>query len=66
MFFYNNRFFFYNNLLLIVFLVLFIFFNSLWILFDPLYGGFQFTISINVLDLYIRMGIDAISFFFYI
>lgn len=64
MFFYNNRFFFYNNLLLIVFLVLFIFFNLLWILFDPLYGGFQFTISINVLDLYIRMGIDAISFFF--
>lgn len=53
-----------TNILLSIFLLIFIILNILWIIFDPLSGSFQFTNYLNIADLSIRMGIDAISFFF--
>jgi proton-translocating NADH-quinone oxidoreductase chain M len=50
--------------LLVFFLFIFILFNILWILFDPLCGGFQFLTFITFSDMSIRFGIDGISFFF--
>lgn len=52
------------NVLLSFFLFLFLVFNILWLLLDPLYGGFQFSTILDFTDLSIRVGIDAISFFF--
>ncbi len=52
------------NLLLIIFLFFFFFSNCIWVLLDPLYGSFQFVNYFSIFDLYIRMGIDALSFFF--
>jgi proton-translocating NADH-quinone oxidoreductase chain M len=55
----------YNYILLVIFLIFFIIFNILWVFFDPLFGGFQFVLLIKgPFDISIRMGIDAISFFF--
>lgn len=53
-----------NNLLLTIFLIIFFILNIIWILFDPLIGTFQFLLKINILEYYIKLGIDAISFFF--
>ena len=52
------------NILLSIFLFLFVLFNILWVLFDPLCGGFQFLNFINIFDIFIRFGIDGLSFFF--
>jgi proton-translocating NADH-quinone oxidoreductase chain M len=54
----------YNNILLIIFILFFFLLNVIWILFDPLFGGFQFTTLLSIFDLSIRMGVDGISFFF--
>lgn len=53
-----------SNFFLTFFLFLFIFFNFLWILLDPLHGGFQFSAFLDFTSLSIRVGIDPISFFF--
>ena len=53
-----------HNILLVIFLFFFIVSNCIWILLDPLYGSFQFINYFSFFDLYIRMGIDALSFFF--
>lgn len=54
----------YNNILLSIFIIFFFILNIIWIFFDPLFGGFQFTTLISIFDLSIRMGVDGISFFF--
>ena len=53
-----------NIIILIIFILIFILFNILWIIFDPLSGGFQFIFLLDgIFNLTIRLGIDAISFF---
>ena len=54
-----------NIIILIIFILIFILFNILWIIFDPLSGGFQFIFLLDgIFNLTIRLGIDAISFFY--
>jgi len=53
-----------TNLFITFFLLLFIIFNILWLILDPLYGGFQFSTLLEFTNLSIRIGIDSISFFF--
>jgi proton-translocating NADH-quinone oxidoreductase chain M len=45
------------------FIFLFILCNIMWVLFDPLCGGFQFLNFIDIFDIFIRFGIDGLSFF---
>lgn len=50
--------------LFVIFLVLFLLINIMWILFDPLMGTFQWPWYVTIGNLYLRFGIDGISFFF--
>jgi proton-translocating NADH-quinone oxidoreductase chain M len=52
------------NILLSLFLGTFILVNIIWVLLDPIYGMFQFNYFFSLSDIYIRFGIDALSFFF--
>ncbi len=52
------------NILLTIFLLIFIYINIVWVIFDPIYGIYQFTYFFSLSDIYIRFGIDALSFFF--
>jgi proton-translocating NADH-quinone oxidoreductase chain M len=38
--------------------------NIIWIILDPIYGMYQFNYLFSISDIYIRFGIDALSFFF--
>lgn len=53
-----------NQIFLLIFSFLFLIMNILWILFNPLTGSFQWPFCIKVAELYLRFGVDGISFFF--
>ena len=52
------------NILLTIFLFIFVLINIMWVIFDPIYGMYQFNYFFSISDIYIRFGIDALSFFF--
>jgi proton-translocating NADH-quinone oxidoreductase chain M len=36
----------------------------MWVIFDPIYGMYQFNYFFSIFDVYVRFGVDALSFFF--
>lgn len=53
-----------KKICILIYITLFLGMNVMWILFDPFVGSFQWPINIKLGELYMRFGIDGISFFF--
>jgi proton-translocating NADH-quinone oxidoreductase chain M len=61
---YFNEYFGKLNLLLIFSWIIHLTLCILWIFYNPYHLSFQYTLNINIFDIYLNFGVDGLSFFF--